>query len=156
MTYLKKGSFLVEALTALIVITFAVGIAFVSAANLMRNSNQNAMLITLAEVLFNEAEIYLSANPDTLASRTYTKTYNGNTYTINFTLRNEYYVNTNFSIYRRVSLVPINYQRYPVNQILPLSHITFPVAVIRVTDSKGRYIETEIVLRRNNFQAPAQ
>jgi Tfp pilus assembly protein PilV len=130
----RKGSLLVEALVALIIIMFSVGIAMVSSYNLLRKSYENQALVELSDILLNECEKMLTMNVSQIIEKTEKITYHGKQFTLQVRKST-----TNYS--SKFSMSP---DGEPVTLNLSgLSNIN--VVVVRVTDSKGRYVETKVV-----------
>lgn len=131
---MRKGSLLVEALVALIIIMFSVGIATVSSYNLLRKSYENQALVELSDVLLNECEKLLTMNIFQIYDRTEEITYHGKKFTLRITKKTENFSN-NFILSPDGEAVTVNTSG--------LSGIG--VVVVRVSDSKGRYVETRVV-----------
>jgi len=130
----KRGSVLVEALIALIIIMFSVGIAMVSSYNLLKKSYENQALVELSDVLLNECEKILTMNVFQITSGTRKVIYHGKEFTVSLTKTSANYSNK-FTMSPDGEPVTLNFSG--------LSNIV--VVVVRVTDSKGRYVETKVV-----------
>ncbi|WP_448376931.1 hypothetical protein [Fervidobacterium sp.] len=131
---MRKGSLLVEALVALIIIMFSVGIAMVSSYNLLRKSYENQALVELSDVLLNECEKILTMNILQIYDKTVEITYHGKKFTLRITKKTENFSN-NFILSPDGEAVTLNTSG--------LSNIG--VVIVRVSDSKGRYVETRVV-----------
>ncbi|AFG35313.1 hypothetical protein Ferpe_1225 [Fervidobacterium pennivorans DSM 9078] len=131
---MRKGSLLVEALIALVIIMFSVGIAMVSSYNLLKKSYENQALVELSDVLLNECEKILTMNVLQIASGTRKVIYHGKEFTVNVTKTIANY-SSKFTMSPDGEPVTLNFSG--------LSNIV--VVVVRVTDSKGRYVETKVV-----------
>lgn len=139
---LKSGFSLVEVLVALVVISLAVGVVFLSVVNLLGRSNQAAMLINLAEVLMNQAELYLNMDISSIDDVTYTTQYATRTYRVTVTVNDENLASV-FQLFRNVG-TSSSPQYQPVAWPQHITRSGFRSVTIRVTDDMGRYIETKV------------
>ncbi|SHH28987.1 hypothetical protein [Thermosipho atlanticus] len=126
---MKKGSFIVETLVALLIIAMAVGIAIVSTGNLLKKSLENRHLIELSNILLNETETLTFMDVSLIPTGTSKITYNDREYTIEITKEIE---NLEDMIYMVSN-----------NQNIIFSDIV--VVKVRVTAPDGKYIETRVV-----------
>ncbi|MFN6992198.1 MAG: hypothetical protein ACK4MM_05705, partial [Fervidobacterium sp.] len=97
---LKKGSLLIEALVAILIISMAVGISMVSSYNLTRKVYENKMVLDMVQVLLNQCEEVLATNSSKIFDTTKTVSYGSNQYTVN--ISKIVNISPKFKFYRHV------------------------------------------------------
>lgn len=138
---LKKGSLLVEALVAILIISMAIGISMVSSYNLIRKAYENRMLLDMVQVLLNQCEEMLATNISMIFDTTKTVSYGSNQYTVNIS-KQTINISPNFKFYRHVQ----NTNTYtPISKPSEVIIQNITAVKIRITDIKGRYVETFVV-----------
>ncbi|SDH48422.1 hypothetical protein SAMN04488510_11642 [Fervidobacterium changbaicum] len=132
---LRKGSLLVEALVAMIIITFSIGIAMVSSFNLLQKSYENQALVELGDILLNECEKIITQNQSQISDSSKQIEYHGKKFTVTITRKTVNYRGKFIQTSEPADTTPLNMS----------SLANTVVVIVRVTDSKGRYIETRVV-----------
>ncbi len=135
----KKGSLFVEALIAILIVSMAIGIGLVSSYNLLRKASENRIILNMSEILLNECEQILSLNQSQIYNGTKTVSYSGENYTVTIT-REVKSLSSKFKFYR---FNGTSYTEVSKPKPLVINNIVF--IIVRVTDSKGRYVETKVV-----------
>lgn len=133
----KRGSLLVEGLIAILIVSMAIGIGLVSSYNLLRKSYENRVILNMSEILLNECEQILSLKQSQIYNSTKTVSYSGENYTVTITREVK---KPEFKFYRLENNVYVQKDKPPV---IVINEIVF--VKVRVTDSKGRYVETKVV-----------
>ncbi|AMW32880.1 MULTISPECIES: hypothetical protein [Fervidobacterium] len=132
---MRKGSLLVEALVAMIIITFSIGIAMVSSFNLLQKSYENQALVELGDILLNECEKIITQNQSQISDSSKQIEYHGKKFTVTITRKTVNYRGKFIQTSEPADTTPLNMS----------SLANTVVVIVRVTDSKGRYIETRVV-----------
>lgn len=135
----KKGSLLVEALIAILIVSMAIGIGLLSSYNLLRKASENRIILNMSEILLNECEQILSMNQSQIYDETKTVSYRSETYTVTIT-REVQNLSSKFKFYR---FTGTGYTAISKPTPLVINNIVF--IKVRVRDSKGRYVETKVV-----------
>lgn len=135
----RNGSLLVEALIAILIVSMAIGIGLVSSYNLLRKASENRIILNMSEILLNECEQILSLNQSQIYDGTKTVSYGGENYTVTIT-REVKSLSSKFKFYQ---FNGINYAEVSKPTPLVINNVVF--VIVRVTDSKGRYVETKVV-----------
>lgn len=135
----KKGSLLVEALIAILIVSMAIGIGLLSSYNLLRKASENRIILNMSEILLNECEQVLSLNQSQIYYGTKTISYGGENYTVTIT-REVKSLSSKFKFYR---FNGTSYTEVSKPTPLVINNVVF--VRVRVTDSKGRYVETKVV-----------
>ncbi|QTA37290.1 hypothetical protein JYK00_05980 [Thermosipho ferrireducens] len=128
---MKSGSLLVEALIAILIISFSFGIAFLPSYFLLKKSKEDSILLNFTDLLLNKAEEIMTYNVSDLpASSTEVVFYNDQNYILSY----QKIVDTNYDLY--TNGLP--------NSAIPKSTITRILITIRSEDGKYK-IETEVI-----------
>lgn len=135
----RNGSLLVEALIAILIVSMAIGIGLVSSYNLLRKASENRIILNMSEILLNECEQILSLNQSQIYDGTKTVSYGGENYTVTIT-REVKSLSSKFKFYR---FNGTSYAEVSKPTPLVINNVVF--VRVRVTDSKGRYVETKVV-----------
>ncbi|MGB9613943.1 MAG: hypothetical protein ACP5KD_04840 [Fervidobacterium sp.] len=138
---MKPGSLLVEALIAILITSLAIGVSMVSSYNLLKKVYENRIILNMLELLINKCEEISTLNQTQIFENTQSITYKGQQYTISVKkVSTDLSSNFKYFNYNQSSNTYTSVSKPPNIKTNPVT-----VVVIRVTDSKGRYLETQVV-----------
>lgn len=138
---MKIGSLLVEALVAILIVSLAIGISMVSSYNLLKKTYENRVILNMSELLINKCEELITLNQSQIFEKSETITYKGQQYTVSIKkLIKNLAPNFKYFTYNKSTNTYTNVSK---PQDITVNSVT--ILVVRITDSKGKYIETQVV-----------
>lgn len=126
---MKKGSLMIEALVALVIIILAAGMAFVPSGTLLKKAKENESMIELSEIALNKCEELIYKNVSSIVEEATNVYYNGKIYSISIKKVN--------NINKNNFVVKSSYDE--------LIFKNYTSVIIKVSTNDGKYIETQVV-----------
>lgn len=126
---MKKGSLMIEALVALVIIILAAGMAFVPSWTLLKKAKENESMIELSEIALNKCEELIYKNVSSIVEEATNVYYNGKIYSISIKKVN--------NINKNNFVVKSSYDE--------LIFKNYTSVIIKVSTNDGKYIETQVV-----------
>ena len=126
---MKKGSLMIEALVALVIIILAAGMAFVPSWTLLKKAKENESMIELSEIALNKCEELIYKNVSSIVEEATNVYYNGKIYNISIKKVN--------NINKNNFVVKSSYDE--------LIFKNYTSVIIKVSTNDGKYIETQVV-----------
>ncbi|HOJ94389.1 MAG TPA: hypothetical protein PK390_04055 [Fervidobacterium nodosum] len=139
---IRKGSLLVEALIAILIIGMAIGISLVSSYNILKKAYENRIILNMSELLLNKCEEIVTLNQSQIFEGTTSINYKGQEYKI--TIGKNVVTLTDIN-YRYFNYNPNTNQYTPTQKDPQIVNSPIIVVTVKITDSKGRYVETKVV-----------